>query len=100
MDVPELHDMAAYYFRGSESGKALRPMIALLMARLCNKLAMPDVGIDDERGELLRANQLRIAMLAEMIHTASLIHDDVIDSSDRRRGRAALHIDVGEKKVF
>jgi geranylgeranyl pyrophosphate synthase len=34
-----------------------------------------------------------------MIHTASLIHDDVIDSSDRRRGKPAAAIKWGPKKV-
>lgn len=34
-----------------------------------------------------------------MIHTASLIHDDVVDSSDRRRGKPAAAVQWGPKKV-
>ncbi|EPY33597.1 geranyl diphosphate synthase [Angomonas deanei] len=34
---------------------------------------------------------LRLAEVTELIHTASLVHDDVIDNSDTRRGRLALH---------
>ncbi len=34
-----------------------------------------------------------------MIHTASLIHDDVVDSSDRRRGKPAAAVKWGPKKV-
>jgi geranylgeranyl pyrophosphate synthase len=38
-------------------------------------------------------------MIAEMIHTASLIHDDVIDSSNTRRGKATVDSMWGQKKV-
>lgn len=54
------------------SGKQLRPMLCLLSARLC-------------AGECSQAS-LRCAVAAEMIHTATLLHDDVADASDTRRG--------------
>lgn len=54
------------------SGKQLRPMLCLLAARLC-------------AGECTQAS-LRCAVAAEMIHTATLLHDDVADQSDIRRG--------------
>ena len=38
-------------------------------------------------------------MIAEMLHTASLIHDDVIDSAETRRGKSSVHHKWGEKKV-
>jgi len=47
----------------------------------------------------LHENQRCIATLGEMIHTASLIHDDVVDSSDRRRGKPAAAVKWGPKKV-
>ena len=47
----------------------------------------------------LHKNQRCIATLGEMIHTASLIHDDVVDSSDRRRGKPAAAAKWGPKKV-
>lgn len=39
-------------------------------------------------------------MVAEMIHTASLIHDDIIDDADTRRGRPSINRIWGEKKAL
>ncbi|KAL2085683.1 hypothetical protein ACEWY4_019003 [Coilia grayii] len=86
----ELKALCDYYFDGK--GKALRPMIVVLMARACN--------IHSNRaGELLPA-QRSIAMISEMIHTASLVHDDVIDGSDKRRGKTTINEVWGEKKAI
>ncbi|MDP5170166.1 MAG: polyprenyl synthetase family protein, partial [Bacteroidia bacterium] len=52
-------------------GKQMRPMLVLLSARLCG-------GINP--------STYRGAALVELLHTASLIHDDVVDDSDKRRG--------------
>lgn len=38
-------------------------------------------------------------MISEMIHTASLVHDDVIDGSDKRRGKSTINEVWGERKV-
>lgn len=54
------------------SGKQLRPMLCLLAAQLC-------------AGSCTEAS-VRSAVAAEMIHTATLMHDDVADMSDTRRG--------------
>jgi heptaprenyl diphosphate synthase/octaprenyl-diphosphate synthase len=77
VDHPWLRDMLASSLGGS--GKRLRPAIALLMGRL---------GTYDL--ELLAP----MAASVELLHTATLIHDDVIDGADERRGRptaAALY---------
>src|SRR4051794_33040783 len=42
-------------------------------------------------------NQRRLAEITEMIHVASLIHDDIIDDSDTRRGVKSLHNVFGNK---
>lgn len=47
----------------------------------------------------LLPGQRAIAMISEMIHTASLVHDDVIDGSDKRRGKRTINEIWGEKKV-
>lgn len=52
-------------------GKQLRPMFVLLSARLC--------------GEITEASY-RAASLVELLHTATLVHDDVVDDSMERRG--------------
>lgn len=43
--------------------------------------------------------QRRVAMIAEMIHSASLIHDDVIDQSFSRRGKPSVNVLWNHKKV-
>lgn len=55
----------------SRSGKQLRPLLVLLSAQLCNPVT---------------DKTLRTAVALEMLHTASLVHDDVVDDSDTRRG--------------
>ncbi|CAD5206900.1 unnamed protein product [Bursaphelenchus okinawaensis] len=93
--VKGLQDMAKYYFE--KSGKLIRPKIALLMSNVCNhqaKGAQPDIDLEN----VIR-NQYRIAMVAEMIHTASLIHDDVIDEAGTRRGKPTANVKWGNKRA-
>lgn len=54
------------------SGKQLRPMLALVFARACS-------------GKVTDAT-IRYAAAAELLHNATLLHDDVADESDQRRG--------------
>ena len=61
---------------GSRRGKQLRPLLVLLAAQICNPVT---------------DKTYRSALALELLHTASLIHDDVVDSSDTRRGVAAVH---------
>ena len=58
----------------SHSGKQLRPILALLTARACSA--------DGCAGEAT----VRYAAVAELMHNATLLHDDVADDSDQRRG--------------
>ena len=60
-------------------GKQLRPAIVLLVARA----TLPDGGITPRHR--------RLAEITEMIHTASLVHDDVLDESEMRRGIPTVH---------
>lgn len=62
-------------------GKGIRPLLVVLAAKL---------NAEFEGASLGRRTSLA-AMLVEMIHVASLIHDDVIDESDTRRGRPSVN---------
>ncbi|XP_008672980.1 solanesyl diphosphate synthase 2 chloroplastic isoform X1 [Zea mays] len=63
-------------------GKRLRPALVFLVSRATAELA----GLSE-----LTAEHRRLAEIIEMIHTASLIHDDVIDDSGMRRGKETIH---------
>ncbi|MCP4328516.1 MAG: polyprenyl synthetase family protein [Alphaproteobacteria bacterium] len=63
-------------------GKRLRPMLTIAAARLC--------GYDGDR-------HLGLAAVVEFIHTATLLHDDVVDESDLRRGLASANAVWGNK---
>lgn len=63
-------------------GKRLRPLITVAAARAA-------LGKDGD-GEI--DNPLKLAAAVEFIHTATLLHDDVVDGSERRRGKVAAHL--------
>ncbi|XP_055389240.1 all trans-polyprenyl-diphosphate synthase PDSS1 [Condylostylus longicornis] len=86
----ELERIASYYFDGL--GKAFRPMLVMLMARSIN------YHMNTESSHLLE-RQRTVALFAEMIHSASLVHDDVIDQSDFRRGKPSVNAIWSHKKV-
>ena len=74
----EFFTIAKYFFEGGGGGKKVRPALVLLFARALN-------------GGYVHPAQKRLAEITEMIHTASLLHDDVIDHAETRRGVAAAH---------
>lgn len=84
-----LKSIAHYYF--DSRGKLFRPAVILLMAKAGNQHlhAVPN--------SLISSSQETIAKVAEMIHTASLIHDDIIDLADSRRGKPSTHLMWSEK---
>lgn len=53
-----------------------------------------------EHAPELRRQHQRLAEISELIHVASLLHDDVIDDASTRRGIAALNINVGNKTAI
>jgi len=80
---------SAQHFFGSgrtREGKRVRPVIVLLMGNA----TAPRTGSQDELDSCFERQQ-RLAAITEMIHTASLIHDDVLDAADTRRGGSAVH---------
>ena len=79
-DVPLIADLAAHIIQSG--GKRLRPALTLACARLC--------GYEGER-------HIRLAACVEFIHTATLLHDDVVDESKLRRGAATANDIWGNK---
>jgi octaprenyl-diphosphate synthase len=66
----------------SSGGKRLRPMLTVAMARLVNY-----------EGD----GHLKLAAAVEFMHTATLLHDDVVDESDMRRGKLAARMVWGNE---
>ena len=73
-DVILINQMGHYIV--GNGGKRLRPMLLLLAAKALG-------GIND--------NHLILAAVIEFIHTATLLHDDVVDESDLRRGKESAN---------
>ena len=89
-DHPVLQKAASYFFSTASSGKKVRPMMVLLLSQALKVSDNVNVNSSDKSNILntsrLEEQQYRLAEISEMIHTASLFHDDVIDGADTRRG--------------
>jgi octaprenyl-diphosphate synthase len=73
--APRIPEVTAHLIEAG--GKRLRPMLTLAAARLCGY-----AGTDHQK----------LAATVEFIHTATLLHDDVVDESQRRRGRPTANL--------
>jgi len=73
--APRIPEVTAHLVEAG--GKRLRPMLTLAAARICG------YGGD---------HQILLAATVEFIHTATLLHDDVVDESQRRRGRPTANL--------
>lgn len=122
-DHPVLNQAASYFFdaAAADGGKKIRPLMVLLLSRALADSAAAAASGERERPAAvardgassslltvplpwqrpdLPAAQRRLAEISEMIHTASLFHDDVIDGSDTRRGMPAVHVVFGNKMAI
>lgn len=82
-----LKEMLTYAL--SSRGKGIRPILTLLIASMHSPIVAREDYTDDKPHCTKRT--YLAAMLVEMIHTASLIHDDVLDSADERRGKPSVN---------
>nr|KAJ0197639.1 hypothetical protein LSAT_V11C700361870 [Lactuca sativa] len=98
-EVPKLASAAEYFFKMGVEGKRFRPTVILLMATALNvQISKPaSEGVVDMFSTELRLRQQSIAEITEMIHVASLLHDDVLDDADTRRGIGSLNFVMGNK---
>jgi octaprenyl-diphosphate synthase len=81
-DVPMIPQLAAYLI--AAGGKRIRPLLTLACASLCG----------DESD-----NPKKLAAAVEFIHTATLLHDDVVDGSDQRRGKPSANTVFGNQET-
>lgn len=115
-ELPELEEVAAYYW--SAASKRVRPALVLRLARalagapsrapsaavlaleLANETPAEAARRDAAGLPVLDGvwpRQRRLAEVVEMVHTASLLHDDVVDAADRRRGLPSANVRYGNK---
>lgn len=78
--VPRLTEVA--HDQLNRGGKRFRPALLLLSARLCGYKG---------------SDHIPLAAVIEFIHTASLLHDDVIDNAEVRRGKPSANKQVGNR---
>lgn len=81
--IPLVDSVVSYFLE--KKGKMVRPIMVLLASKLAGN------------GEVT-ANSLHSAVAVELLHNASLMHDDVIDEADTRRGRGTVNY-VWDNKV-
>jgi len=74
-DVALINQLGFYII--NSGGKRLRPALAILCARAC--------GYEDD-------SHINLATIIEFIHTATLLHDDVVDNSNMRRGKETANV--------
>ena len=79
--VEVITDIARYLMAGG--GKRIRPLLLLLSAKA--------LGSTSE-------SRIRLGAVVEMLHTATLVHDDIIDEADTRRGRPSTNTTWGNSK--
>ena len=80
-DVDSITEIAGYLREGG--GKRIRPALLLLAAKA--------LGYSGSSG-------IRLGAVIEMVHTATLVHDDIIDVADIRRGRPSANTEWGNSK--
>ena len=73
-NVPLVEEISAYLIEAG--GKRLRPLLVLLCARACGYQG---------------TDHIKLAAIIEFLHTAMLLHDDVVDESNLRRGRQTVN---------
>jgi len=103
-DHPVLESCAKYFFE-IDGGKKIRPTMVLAVSYALNaqaSLSPEDSGSVKSKNSSkgwgsASPSQKRLAEITEMIHTASLFHDDVIDKATTRRGSSSVNQVFGNK---
>ena len=80
-EVEVITDIAHYLIAGG--GKRIRPLLLLLSSKALGSTS---------------SSRIRLGAVVEMLHTATLVHDDIIDEADTRRGRPSSNTTWGNSK--
>ena len=83
-DIELINNISQYIV--NSGGKRIRPLIVLLSARACGASDLDRI--------------VKAAAMIEFIHTATLLHDDVVDNSDSRRGIKTAHQSFGNESTI
>ena len=79
-ETPLIHKVAKYVI--SSGGKRIRPILLIVSAKICGYKG---------------ANHISLAAVIEFIHTATLLHDDVVDNAPLRRGKSSANMVFGNE---
>ena len=88
LDIYSWSEFYAPLRYASDGGKRIRPLILVLSSESVN--ADKKEGIDDSKEEIFLASSA-----IELLHTESVIHDDIIDEENLRRGKPSFHVKYG-----
>ena len=88
LDIYSWSEFYAPLRYASDGGKRIRPLILVLSSESVN--ADKREGIDDNKEEIFLASSA-----IELLHTESVIHDDIIDEENLRRGKPSFHVKYG-----
>lgn len=87
-DVPLVEKIAQYIVESG--GKRMRPLLVLLSTR-----ALAENNEHQDIESLSNSDFCKLATIIEFLHTATLLHDDVVDTSNMRRGRSTANAKWG-----
>ena len=96
-EVPMLSNAAEYFFRSGVQGKRLRATVMLLLSSSLSVVPPAGAPVSAEWMQEQIGKQKGVAEISEMIHVASLLHDDVLDDSSTRRGIGSVNAMMGNK---
>lgn len=92
-----VNSAARYFFK--KTGKMFRPTVVILIGRAVQAGLHTNVAdvvaVEESRRRMEKV--LKLAEVTEMIHVASLIHDDIVDEAETRRGVTTLHKILGNR---
>ena len=79
-----INDLAKEVTSTSKQGKLLRSMLTLLIGQM-----------SEEMDENISLNIVKVSVAIELLHTASLVHDDIVDNATQRRGKESFNYVYG-----